>query len=138
MLDVPPPPADAASLAAEARHLHGCLFTRPVPERVVERYVQAHAHLSLAVDVDVRRIVERRLDAEALEFFLRRRRPANALTQKLRTLLYLLEIEGPYYGEFVRDRGTALGSVPWLLLAPLRSGYKLLKGALLARRHHVV
>lgn len=136
--DPPPSRSDAAALVAEAAHLHRCLFRRPLDERIAARYVRAHDHVQFARGVDVTRIVERRLDAEAIEYWLRRRQPANALTQKLRTLLYLLEIEAPYYRHFVRDRGTLLGSLPWLLLAPPRSFYKLVKGALLVRRHGLI
>jgi hypothetical protein len=131
--------ARATALDAEARHLHGCLFPgRPLADHVAARYVRAHDHVRFAADVDVARIVQQRLDAEAIEYWLRRRRPVNGLTQRLRTLLYLLEIEAPYYRDFVRDRGSLVSALPALVTAPLRSVWKLLKGSRLARRHHVV
>ncbi|MFO1078876.1 MAG: hypothetical protein U1E73_14230 [Planctomycetota bacterium] len=132
------PAPDAAHLAAEAVYLHRCLFAFPIGERTVERYVRAHDYLQLAPGVDVARIVERRLDAEAIEFWLRRRSPHNALTQKLRTLLYLVEIDARYYGSFVRDRGSFASAAPWLVLSPVRSLGKLWKGRRQARRHDVV
>ena len=138
-----PRPEDPASdpdprdLSAEARYLHSCLFAFPIPDSVLERYVAAHEHLEFREDVDLSRVIDRRLDAEAIEFFLRRRSPQNALTQKLRTLLYLVEIEAEYYSHFVRDEGSLLTSLPGLLLSPLRSACKLLKGAFQTRRHHV-
>lgn len=124
-------------LEKEADWLHRCVFGTGLAPHVAERYVAAHAHLHLATDVDVARIVERQLDAEAIEFFLRRRAPGNALTQKLRTLLYLVEIEADHYRHFVRHEGSFWSSLPWLVLSPLRSVLKLVKGRWLARRHHV-
>ena len=130
------PHADA--LRAEASYLHRCLFSFPVSERIVERYVQAHGALELATDVDVARIVERQLDAEALEFLARRRSPSNSLTQKLRVLLYLAEIEPDYYDAFARDRGTFWSAIPTLACAPFRTAYKLLRGKWQSWRHDVL
>jgi hypothetical protein len=128
-----------SALAAEARHLHACLFPgRALADRIAARYVRAHDHVRFASDVDVARIVQHHLDAEAIEYWLRRRRPGNGLTQRLRTLLYLVEIEAPYYRDFVRDRGSFVSALPALIAAPLRSAWKLLKGSRQARRHHVV
>lgn len=131
------PTTDPTELRREADWLHRCVFGNEVPPRVADRYVAAHAHLGIVQGVDVARIVERRLDAEAIEFWLRRRRPDNALTQKLRTLLYLVEIEADYYPLFVRHQGSLWSSLPWLVLCPLRSAFKLCRGHWLARRHHV-
>jgi hypothetical protein len=124
-------------LAREGRYLHECLFGRPIPEHVLARYVDAHDHLDFARDVDLERIVTRRLDPEALEYCLRRRSPRNALTQKVRTLSYLLEIERDYYGVFVRDRGTLWSALPAFVIAPVRSIWKLAKGHLQLRMHRV-
>ena len=131
------PPLDPDQLRAEAAWLHQCLFGAPPPPHVTERFVAAHAVLRLAGGIDVQRIVARRLDAEAIELWARRRDPLNPLTQKLRTLLYLVEIEAPYYHHFVRHRGGFWSALPWLVFCPLRSLGKLARGALLARRHGV-
>ncbi|MFN3244062.1 MAG: hypothetical protein ACE37K_21325 [Planctomycetota bacterium] len=131
-------PTDAESLRAEADWLHVNLFGGPIEQRLADRYVAAHQHLELRSGVDVERIVARRLDAEAIEFYARRRNPANPLTQKLRTLLYLAEIEARYYRHFVRHEGSFWSSLPVLVWSPFRSAFKLLKGRFQARRHHVV
>jgi len=133
-----PQPTDAGLLRAEAEWLHRNLFGEAIDERIASRYVAAHEHLQLTDGVDVGRVVERRLDAEAIEFYARRRTPDNPLTQKLRTLLYLVEIDARYYDRFVRHQGSFWSSLPWLICSPLRSAWKLVKGRWQARRHDVV
>lgn len=124
-------------MRSEADWLHENLFGSHIDERIAARYVAAHQHLQLADGVDVARIVTQRLDAEAIELYARRRDPNNPLTQKLRTLLYLVEIDKRYYDHFVRHEGSFWTSLPWLVWSPMRSLCKLVKGRFLARRHDV-
>src|SRR5580658_3498564 len=65
------------TLADEVRYLHQSLFTKrePLDEKIVQRYEAAHGVLFPGERREtVARIVERRLDVEAVEFALRRRR----------------------------------------------------------------
>ena len=132
------PPTDVATLEAEGRWLHRCVFGSAISEATLARYVAAHRHLDLARDVDVAKVVRLKLDAEAIELFARRRHPRNVLTQKLRTLLYLVEIDARYYDLFVRHQGTLWSCLAWFVVCPIRSAWKLLKGRWQALRYDVV
>ncbi|PIE22542.1 MAG: hypothetical protein CSA62_11820 [Planctomycetota bacterium] len=130
-------------MTAEASYLYRCLFGRAPSERIVERYADAHGHLQLeggdeVLGADVAQIVREQLDAEAIEYYLRRRDPQNVLTRKNRTLLYLVEIEAEHYADFAEERGSLLRALPSFALAPLRSWIKLRRGRRQARRHHVL
>jgi len=124
-------------LAAEARYLYAALFPRQPDPLVVERYCEAHRLLfpDRPASPLVARIVERRLDAEAIEYALRRQPEGRELTRKLQILSYLAETRPAGQDEFVnrRDRrGVAMLAVAG---AALRSAWKRLKGELLVRRH---
>lgn len=133
---------DEAGLAAEAEFLHKRLFGRGPSERVRARYVDAHRHLDVGGrstrHVDVAAVVAQELDAEAVELYVRFLDPQNVLTQKLRILGYLLEIEPEFYDLHVRETGTFLSSLPGLTYSVLRSSVKLAKGAALGHLKHVV
>ena len=130
-------------MASECSYLYRGLFGRAPSAHVVERYVAAHAILDLEPrvgepEIDTSALVRAGLDAEAIEFRLRRRDPQNALTRKLRTLLYIAEIEPENYRFFVRDSGRLWSSIPDFLWAPVRSLWKLWRGGRQLRRlHHV-
>lgn len=167
MADVTP------SLAEEARHLHACLFHRPLDAVVIARYQAAlEVGYALACPSEVNSsaqvistVVARRLDAEAVEFALRRRGLGRELARRMQILCYLVEVRPDYLSEFVNldrsrdapppasfaphgtarvsERTTATGGfarAAWaaLLMATLRSGWKLLKGEYLVRRHGLV
>lgn len=125
------------SLAEEARYLHACLFHGAPDELTIHRYAAAHREVfPNAQDPPwISRIVERRLDAEAIEFALRRRGRGRELTRKLQILCYLAECRATFLPQFVnlhRSRSRA-----WFALAAatLGAGWKLCKGELAIRRH---
>jgi hypothetical protein len=95
--DVTPSPAD------EARHLHACLFRKPLDAVVIARYEAAlqvgHA-LACSGEV-VSTVVARRLDAEAVEFALRRRGLGCELARRMQILCYLVEVRPDYLSAFV-------------------------------------
>ena len=127
-------------LAAEARFLHTALFAQAVDPAVVERYVEAH-RLLFAGDPPsplVATIVERRLDAEAIEYALRRRNVGRELTRKLQILCYLAEARAAYQHEFFNRKERRARAVLALVGAALRSAWKLVKGEALVRRHGLV
>jgi hypothetical protein len=130
-------PMTTPDLAAEARYLHAALFSRPADPAIIERYVDAH-HLLFArepASAVVSTIVERRLDAEAIEYALRRRRAGGELTRKLQILCYLAEVRAAYEHEFLNRRARRAAALLALAGAALRSAGKLLKGEVLVRRH---
>jgi hypothetical protein len=127
------------SLAEEARYLHACLFRAPLDAVTVARYEAAlQVRHALACPSVVSKVVARRLDAEAVEFALRRRGQAGDLARRMQILCYLVEVQPAYLGEFVNlesSRGRAWAA---LLGATLRSAWKLAKGEYLVRRHGLV
>ena len=133
-----PPPAPLVQrdrqLREEARHLHAALFREEVPPEVEEGYVQAHRFFCRKEPdgIDLATIVARRLDVEAIELVLRRKRPE--LTRKLRLLLYLAEARPSHYRRLVNEADRPVRA--WLSLggAVLRTGFKYFKGRLLLRR----
>jgi hypothetical protein len=131
--------SDEAALRAEALYLGAFLFDH-VSGAVADHYVRAHAEVFSDGEsraVDVRRIVERGLDAEAIELALRLRDPKNALTQKMQILVYLAEARREYYDAFVLERATPLRAFLRLAVGTLRSLCKWAKGRWLVGRHDV-
>ena len=125
------------SLADEARHLHACLFARPVDSEVVARYEAAHRELGLGSELSpaAAMLVAHRLDAEAVEFALRRRGGGRELTRKMQMLCYLVEVRSAYLGEFVNLHPSRAGAAAALAAATVRSAWKMMKGAYLVRRY---
>jgi hypothetical protein len=142
------------SLAEEARHLHACLFRAPLDAVAVARYEAALREMDAAASPVVANVVSNvvtnvvatvvalRLDAEAVEFALRRRglsgNPGGDLARRMQILCYLVEVQPAYLGEFINvesSRGRAWAA---LLSATLRSAWKLVKGEYLVRRHGLV
>jgi hypothetical protein len=125
-------------LREEARRFHAALFGEEVPAELEEAYVRAHRYYcrEQTDEVDIATIVARKLDVEALELVLRRKRPT--LTRKLRLLLYLAEVRPSCYRRFVNEDDRPLRA--WLSLggAVLRTGFKYFKGRFLLRRHRLV
>lgn len=112
-----------SNLAEEARYLHDSLFSRPIDEKTVDRYVAANL-----TEANIDRIVEKRLDVEAVEFALRHRNPA--LTRKIQILCYLVEVRAEYQDDFIATRREPIFKLLWNIP---RAGWKRLKGECLVR-----
>lgn len=125
------------SLAGEARHLHACLFHRPADDAVVARYQAAHRELFSDEDPSplMDKIVARRLDAEAIEFALRRRGQGRELTRKLQIVSYLQEARAEYLAEFVNFKSSRIRAWSALAAATLGAAWKRTKGEYSIRRH---
>jgi hypothetical protein len=132
--------ARVLDLAAEARHFHACLFRRPPDAITVARYEAAHLRWfdGAPQSAAIAEIVERKLDAEAIEFALRRRgansRLAAELTRKLEIVCYLAEVRAAYAGEFINFESSRVRAWSTLAFRTLRAGWKLAKGEYLIRR----
>lgn len=126
-------------LRTEARRLHRALFGHDAPEDVQGQYASALQTAPLAEypRCDLGRLIERGIDLEALELALRRRTPANALTQRFHALCYLVEVRPEYYARFVNEPSRFASGVLTLALQAARSVYKLLKGRCLLWIYHV-
>ena len=131
----------AAVLEMEARYLHRAFFHRDPASEVVRRYVEANVHC-FGVDASasplVKVLVERKLDAEAVEFALRVRGRDNVLTRKIQILCYIVETRADYYADFVNDTACTSKAAVVLILSVPKAAYKFLKGSLLCWRHGFV
>jgi hypothetical protein len=121
----------------EARYLHAALFSVVADDTIVERYHEVHRRLFPEQPTSplVVRIIANRLDAEAIEFALRRRNAGRELTRKLQIISYLAEARRAYVDEFVNLTNNRLVAIVRLGAAAVRSIWKLLKGAVLVRRY---
>jgi hypothetical protein len=132
---------DADFLAREARHLHACFFDTEIPTEVVDRYVRANQLCFPDYDEPslrlLSRLVDRRLDVEAVELVLRTTRRQRLLTRKVQILFYLLEVRSAYYSRFVNTRPDAF-AVLKLAAEVIRTGLKFGKGQYLIRKHELV
>ncbi|MCC6805856.1 MAG: hypothetical protein IT381_00415 [Deltaproteobacteria bacterium] len=127
-----------STLAEEGRYLARFLFAAPLAEAVIDHYVAAHVHLftgAITRPVDVAKIVERRLDAEAVELVLRRRDPMNALSQKMQILVYVAEARRELYPLFVSEHARPFTAFVRLAWGVVRAAYKLVKGRYLLSAH---
>jgi SAM-dependent methyltransferase len=131
----------AQPLAEEARHFHACLFHRKPDTLTVERYESAHHNLFPcdSPSPEITRIVELRLDAESIEFALRRHSPQRELscqlTRKLQVISYLAESRAPYLNQFVNLETSRPRAWATLIAATLAAVWKRCKGEYLIRRH---
>lgn len=128
---------DIEQLRQEAAHLHQCFFRRPMPAIIGERYSAAHRHVfgaDTATPRYIREVIRRGLDAEAVEYALRRRARRD-LTIRIQILFYLLEVRSDYFEHFVAVRPGRLRALFAVLAAAIRSGWKLVKGEFLIRRY---
>jgi len=122
------------TLAHEARFLHASLFSRPLDEKIVERYEAAHhALFPNGTPGAVARIVALRLDVEAVEFALRRRHACPELTRKIQILSYLVEVRAEYQDDFISVRREPVRAILVLSWRILGAGWKLIKGECLVR-----
>lgn len=134
-----PAPPDLRGLCAEANHLHRALFGGEAPPEVQRQYARAlrDAPLAESPRCDRPRLLERGADLEAIELALRRRTPANALTQRFHVLCYLVEARPESFERFVNEPPRFVTGTLALGLHALRSLYKLIKGRCLMRIHRV-
>lgn len=129
-------------MVAEAEYLYRRLFGSPAPDEVIERYVWAVAQL-LPGDlprrkVDMSRVVERRLDPDAVELYLRvRHRGPNELGQRLHILLYLAELRPERFSSMTLTEPRRLRA--WLGLVAIGLGlpFRLIKGWFQTARHRI-
>ena len=104
---------------------------------ILKRYRDVHRLLfpDEATTPLVARIVADRLDAEAIEYALRRRGAGAELTRKLQIISYFAETRRAYEDEFVNRSSRRAVAIVLLSAAAVRSTWKLLKGIALVWRH---
>ncbi len=122
------------TLADEARFLHDSLFSKPLDEKIVERYQAAHRSLFPNESPGtVARIVALGLDVEAVEFALRRRHACPELTRKIQILSYLVEVRAAYQNDFIARKREPVRAILVLLWRIPSAAWKLVKGECLVR-----
>lgn len=130
-----------AALHAEAKWLHRALFNCPPHESLLTHYAEAMQHILLQADpaqsLTVQKIVQYRLDAEAVELALRQPIP-HLLTRKLHALALLAEATEGYHIYFTNRRATRPAAFATLAAAVVRTMFKKLQGWYLVWRHELV
>lgn len=126
--------------AREADYLHRHLFGGPAPEALREAYVQARDTLFPGdlerPAVDMVTLIERRLDPQAIELYLRLRLGGpSTLTQRIHVLLYLAELHPDHLSRFVLARPARPRAWVGLVWTGLVASYQLGKGWLQVTRH---
>lgn len=126
-------PAADAYLEKECRHLYSCFFRREAPEGLVREYVRAHGELASLREyapeeaATLEKIVEKELNAAAIEPWLRRKGNRHALTRKLMLIAYLAE-SGGGHEEFARRPSGHPGGWAVMLEAGVRGAVDLARG----------
>lgn len=126
-----------ASLKSEGKYLHQCLFRREAPAPLIINYLEVHAAMpelnegAVAQQRTLDRIVEKKLDATAIEPWLRTKSRRHLLSSKLLLLAYLAECDGQHSEfqrqsrgrrRFVLDGGMAVFTALRGLLSKIRHG----------------
>ncbi|MDD2768532.1 MAG: hypothetical protein PHT19_07340 [Methylococcus sp.] len=129
-----------ADLRQEAEHFYCCLFGSEAPPALIMHYLAVHQCLTELSEVSVehsrtlRIIIGRRLNAAAIEPWLRRKGRRHALTAKLLLVVYLAECGSGHIG-FSRHVRVERGA---LIFAALRGLAGLCHGYYLRRYHGLV
>lgn len=130
-------------LLDEVLHFHTSLFSRPPSQDLAAAYVRAHGDIAALADMNsaqrqsLRRIIQRRLDAVAIEFWLRSKDGSrHPLSAKLLLISYLAETDAchPEY----RRSGIARGGLCAMSVQVLRSAVRMVCGLFQKGRHGIV
>ncbi|GAA6137781.1 hypothetical protein NBRC116583_15280 [Arenicella sp. 4NH20-0111] len=132
-----------ATLTAEAKHLHESLFARRAPTNVIQLYLEAHSKIHALTSSDTRRqleqntintIVFKKLNATAIEPWLRRAGSRHLLSSKLLLINYICETGGNH-DEYKRDSTLGWSS---LILIGIKASLQLPFGLYLKHRHDLI
>ena len=112
-------------------------------EKVESLYIESHKYLLnnfiinvLNVKLDI--IIEKKLNFEAIEFFLRLKNKNNILTIKTNIILYIMESQKQYVDLFVNNQNKFLLTFLQLSIATLKSIFLAFQGYYLVRRYKLV
>ena len=120
-------------LRAEAQYIFQALFKQAAPQEVVKYYVAAqNGAILTGAWIDMPTIVARRLDLDAIEFAVRRRK--TILSQKLQIMCYIAELSPGLLNHFINKRQNRLGAYMALAIAGIRSAVSFLYGHYLVIR----
>jgi len=127
--------ASDEKLDAEAEVFHRILFGRAAPDEVRRQYAAALAAYPISDPLPIEKLIADGVDLEALEYALRKKSPANPLTERFRVLCYLVEARPEYFDCFVAEKRRFVPGVLTLAYHTVRSILKAIQGRFLARRH---
>lgn len=123
--------------SAECRFIFEQIFRAPPPHEVLRRYQETvDQKLYNGRFIDMRQIVEKRLDVEAIEFAARR--TSTILSQKVQTICYLAELSPDLLPHFISHRTQRLRGLLELCWFGARSAWKLMYGTYLIRRYKLL
>ncbi len=123
----------------EAAHIFHALLGYPIPPELRDRWLALDELVAAdpggALAVNMHAIIAKRLDVEAIEFWLRVCRGRNRLGQKIQIMCYLAELDQANYHAWVAARPAPLRAWSCMAWHGARSAWKFVKGAFLVRHH---
>ena len=129
-------PADSPQ-SREARYLFTTIFRSEAPSEVITRYNAAQRNELLnGTWINIDAIIERHLDAEAIEFASRRLK--TILSQKMHIMCYVAESSSSLMSEFINSRSCRTRAFAELGIAGVRSAWKLVYGTYLIKRFNLL
>jgi hypothetical protein len=123
------------SLRTEAKYLYYQMFQRPSSSQFVELYVKAHIESESLMDLpqselaNVQTILQKKLDAVAIEPWLRKAMRLHALSSKLLLISYLSECDSMNQ-EYSRQHSSGSLSILKIIILSLKSFLRLTRGFL--------
>jgi hypothetical protein len=128
-------------LEREAFFLCKCFFSADPGPQLVDRYVAAHTVIPIARSENsialMHTLLEKKLNAEAVEYVLRLKNPDNVLTWKVQILHYLCEAERKHWQDFYTQSDSVTRGIISLTWSFSRTIKLWLQGNFILRRHHL-
>jgi hypothetical protein len=131
------PMQEGIELYLECEYLCRSVYGLHPDIKTVQTYLQANHIIfskrqpSLQERFVIHQCIKRKLDAEAVEFFMRIKRPKNSLSQKVHIISYLLETNPEYYSVYINEKRTPVHAWASLIFYIARSIVKFVKGSLI-------
>jgi len=131
-----------SALDRQVEHFFYVLFGEEVPKSIKARYRGAHQHMfkrscpNETHTVEV--VVQERLDAGAVESFLRRKGTPHLLTMKMQLIIYLSELSPTHCDLFVNQTDSRSRAVAAIITSSVKWPYSIIKGAYLTWRYELV
>jgi hypothetical protein len=123
----------------EAEKIYSSLFHKRIPEQIRLRFndvsKKVDAHYSQEEVRDYLKVINMVGDLEALEYAARFLRRMPMLTEKFKVMIYLSETIPDNFPLFVNENSNRFSGYLSLSCSLLRSGWKLMKGAVLFATH---
>lgn len=132
------------SLENEVQYLAHFFFKKEVNDLTVKRYQSANETIfSETLDLarqqsHVDKLVNAKVDLEAIEYAWRIKNQENILSKKMQILFYLLESNSDFYPTFINPQDSHYKGIFSLITALFTSIYKLLKGKLLLGHYEIL